>query len=157
MQGRQESGREIGRSPSENLALTVFVDSSVWFAAAVAKDRSNARAKSILQDADDLVTTDHVLVESWLLLKSRSGRDAAERFWEVLRSGVARIDFVTAQDMELAWSIADAFRDQDFSIVDRTSFAVMQRLGITTAASFDADFSIYRFGRARDRAFEVLR
>ena len=33
----------------------------------------------------------------------------------------------------------------------------MQRLGVTRAASFDDDFGVYRFGRDRDRAFEILR
>ena len=33
----------------------------------------------------------------------------------------------------------------------------MERLGVTTAASFDAHFSIYRFGPRRERAFEVQR
>ena len=37
------------------------------------------------------------------------------------------------------------------------SFAVMERLGLTQVASFDDDFAIYRYGRNRDRAFEVLR
>ena len=46
---------------------------------------------------------------------------------------------------------------QDFSLVDRTSFAVMERLGLVRAASFDNHFAIYRFGRNRDRAFEILR
>jgi len=32
---------------------------------------------------------------------------------------------------------------QDFSIVDRTSFAIMERLGLSHAASFDDDFAIY--------------
>jgi predicted nucleic acid-binding protein len=41
--------------------------------------------------------------------------------------------------------------------VDRTSFAIMERLGIASAASFDDDFSIYRFGSKRQRAFEVRR
>ncbi len=41
-------------------------------------------------------------------------------------------------------------------MTDRTSFAVMQRLGITRAASFDNDFVVYRHGRNRDRALEVL-
>jgi uncharacterized protein len=50
-----------------------------------------------------------------------------------------------------------AFRDQKFSIVDRTSFAVMHRLGLHRVASFDDDFAIYRYGRSRDRAFSVLR
>jgi predicted nucleic acid-binding protein len=33
----------------------------------------------------------------------------------------------------------------------------MQRLGVLTAASFDDDFAVFRFGRGRDRAFEILR
>ena len=59
--------------------------------------------------------------------------------------------------MEAAWAIGEAFPDQDFSLVDRTSFAVMERLGITQVASFDSDFAIYRYGRNRDRSFEVIR
>jgi predicted nucleic acid-binding protein len=59
--------------------------------------------------------------------------------------------------MDRAWAIGQAFPDQDFSLVDRTSFAVMERLGITRVASFDDHFAVYRFGPRRDRAFEVLR
>ena len=50
-----------------------------------------------------------------------------------------------------------AVADQEFSLVDRTSFAVMERLGITRVASFDNQFSVYRFGPRRSRAFEVIR
>jgi predicted nucleic acid-binding protein len=63
---------------------------------------------------------------------------------------------VTAADLEVAFAIALEFPDQDFSIVDRTSFAVMQRLGVHRAASFDEHFAIFRFGRRRDRAFEIV-
>jgi predicted nucleic acid-binding protein len=63
---------------------------------------------------------------------------------------------VTFADLDIAWSIGEVFPDQDFSIVDRTSFVVMQRLGIYRVASFDSDFAIYRFGPRRERAFEVL-
>lgn len=137
--------------------MIVFVDSSMWFAAAVRRDRGNSRAQAILQDADELLTSDHVLIETWLLLNSRSGRDAAERFWDGIRRGAAHLEIVTAADLESAWNIAAAFADQHFSPVDRTSFAVMERLGITVAASFDADFAVYRYGRSRDKAFQVLR
>jgi uncharacterized protein len=51
--------------------------------------------------------------------------------------------------------MGEAFADQDFSIADRTSFAVVHRLGLEHAVSFDADFAIYRFGPKRTRAFEV--
>jgi predicted nucleic acid-binding protein len=136
--------------------LSTFVDTSVWFAAAVARDRGNTLARSILQSDRDLVTTDHVLVETWLLLNSRYRRQVAELFWEGVRRGAVRIELVTAADLEAAWAIGAAFRDQDFSIVDRTSFAVMERLGIVRAASFDKDFSIYRFGAKRDKAFDIV-
>jgi predicted nucleic acid-binding protein len=50
-----------------------------------------------------------------------------------------------------------SYGDQDFSIVDRTSFAVMRRLGIERAASLDDHFAIFRFGPNRRRAFTVVR
>lgn len=137
--------------------MTIFVDSSVWFAAAVGGGRGNLRAKTILREADELLTSDHVLIETWLLLKSRSSRGVAEQFWDGLRRGAARLAIVSAADLDAAWRIGEAFRDQDFSLVDRTSFALMERLGITAAASFDTDFAVYRYGRARDNAFDVLR
>ncbi len=138
------------------MPLSVFVDSSFWFASVVARDRNNARAKAVLEGQREHVTTDHVAVETWLLLHSRYHRHGAERFWERIRQGSVHIEIVTAADMEAAWAIGEAFPHQEFSIVDRTSFVVMERLGITRAASFDDDFSIYRYGSNRDRAFEVL-
>jgi uncharacterized protein len=136
--------------------LSIFVDSSVWFSSVVVRDRSNARSKAILRGTE-CITTDHVVVETWLLLSSRYHRRGAEAFLDAIRRGAARIEIVTAVDLETAWAIGEAFPDQDFSIVDRTSFAVMERLGIARVASFDDDFAIYRYGRGRDKAFEVLR
>jgi uncharacterized protein len=137
--------------------VTLFVDSSAFYAGADRGDRLHARAVRILTAGEPLVTSDHVLVEAWLLLQRRLGVDAAERFWDGLRSGSARIEPVGAADLERAWSIGVDFGDQAFSIVDRTSFAVMQRLGVLRAASFDDDFAVYRFGPRRDRAFEIVR
>jgi uncharacterized protein len=136
--------------------VSVFVDTSVWYAAADSGDASNARAKAILAGGEQLLTSDHVLIETWTLLRYRIRRQAAERFWDALRNGVAVIEPVIAADLEAAWQIGTAFRDQDFSIVDRTSFAVMRRLGIERAASFDDDFAIFRFGPNRRHAFSIL-
>jgi len=137
--------------------MSLFVDTSVWYAAADSDDASNIRAREILSEEGRLVTTDHVLVESWTLLRYRIHRAAAEAFWDGLRSGVARIASVGSPDLEVAWAIGRAFSDQDFSMVDRTSFAVMERLRIHRAAAFDNDFAIYRFGPRRSRAFQVVR
>jgi uncharacterized protein len=137
--------------------MSLFVDTSIWFAAADTSDRSNARAKDILQTGEALVTTDHVLIETWTLLHHRIQANAAERFWEGLRSGAAIIEPVGLADLEAAWQIGLLWRDQDFSIVDRTSFAVMRRLGIDRAASLDDHFAIFRFGPKRRQSFTIIR
>jgi uncharacterized protein len=137
--------------------LSVFIDTSVWFAAANTEDHNNAHAKRLLTGISAPLLTDHVLIETWILLNVRVHRRAAEAFWLGIREGTADVEKVLPADFDVAWSIGLAFPDQAFSIVDRTSFAVMERLGIDRAASFDADFAIYRYGRKRDKAFDVLR
>lgn len=137
--------------------MSLFVDTSVWYGAADSSDVSNSRAKEILATGEALVTTDHVLLETWTLLRFRIRRAAAEAFWAGLRGGAARLELVGAADLQVAWTIGRDFPDQDFSLVDRTSFAVMERLGIHRAASFDDDFAVYRFGARRSKAFEVVR
>jgi len=137
--------------------MSLFVDTSIWYAAADSSDRSNARAKAILSSGDSLVTTDHILIETWTLLRNRINRNAAERFWEGIRSGVALIEPVRLADLESAWLMGAAWSDQDFSIVVRTSFAVMNRLGIDRAASLDDHFAVYRFGPRRRKSFSIVR
>ena len=137
--------------------MNVFVDTSVWFAAANIRDGLNARAKALLAEISGAVLTDHVLVETWGLLNNKVHRLAAENFWLGVRRGVTHLEKVTAADLEAAWGIGETFADQEFSIVDRTSFAVMERLGLTRAAAFDDDFAIYRYGRGRNKSFEILR
>lgn len=137
--------------------MTLFVDTSVFFAAADEADSNHVQAARIVMAGEALVTSDHVVVESWLIMRSRLGRPAADRFLSEVRRGAARMEMIVPGDFDVASAIADQFPDQDFSIVDRTSFAVMQRLGILRAASFDDDFAIFRFGPRRDRAFEVVR
>jgi predicted nucleic acid-binding protein len=136
--------------------MSLFVDTSIWYAAADSSDRSNARSKAILKSGETLVTSDHVLIETWTLLHHKLDRKAPERFWEGLRSGIAAIETVTLADLEIAWDIGVSWRDQDFSIVDRTSFAVMRRLGIDRVASLDAHFAVFRFGPKRRESFHVL-
>jgi predicted nucleic acid-binding protein len=77
--------------------------------------------------------------------------------WYADAEGVAIIEIAGAADLEAAWEIGVAYRDQDFSIVDRTSFAVMCLLGLERAASLDNDFAVFRFGPNRRRAFTIVR
>ena len=129
----------------------------MFYAAVDAGDVDHDRAKRTLSgESGDLLTTDHVLFETWRLLRKRLGRPVAEQFFESIRAGLAELAFIEPRDVEAAWAIGLGYPDQDFSIVDRTSFAVMERLGVQRVATFDSDFAIYRFGPRRDRAFEIV-
>jgi predicted nucleic acid-binding protein len=90
------------------------------------------------------------------LLRHRISRKAADRYWDGLRRGVATVEVVNLADLEVAWAIGTDFPDPDSPLVDRTSFAVMMRLGLRRAASFDDDFAIFRFGPGRRDAFRAI-
>ena len=137
--------------------MTLFVDTSVFYAAVDLGDVEHPRARAVLGMNVPFVTTDHVLVETWLLVQRRLGQPTADAFWGRVRAGVVTPEFVVAADLEAAWQIGEAFSDQVLSIVDRTSFAVMLRLGVHRAASFDKDFAVFRFGARCERAFEIVR
>ena len=136
--------------------MSVFVDTSAWYAAADIADAHHPRAvKRLGEFSRDLLTSDHVLVETWFLAANRLGTDVAETLVNTIRAGRARVEVATIADLESAARIHDAFPDQGFSIVDRTSWSIMQRLGVRDAISFDRDYAIYRFGRDRRQAFTV--
>jgi predicted nucleic acid-binding protein len=137
----------------------LFVDTGAFFATADTSDRHHEAAKATFVargTAGDLVTSDHVVIETWYLLRSRLGRPAAMRFWDAMETGVVKVIGITSEDFVQARQIARRWPDQAFSIVDCTSFAAMERLRITQAFAFDKHFGLYRYGKARNRAFEMV-
>ncbi|MEE8599466.1 type II toxin-antitoxin system VapC family toxin [Euzebya tangerina] len=134
-----------------------FVDTSAWYSAMDSADRNHRAATARLAEGGRFVLTDHVLVETWRLAAHRLGWHVAEQFFGTIRRGAAHVEGVTPADREHAWATGMAFSDQGWSLADRTSFAVMERLGLHTVVTFDDDFAIYRFGRDRGLAFTVQR
>jgi predicted nucleic acid-binding protein len=138
---------------------TLFVDTSAFYAIADGDDRHHRGALAALQASigtDRVVTSDHVVVESWLLICSRLGRRAAMRFWDGVASNVFDVMGITAKDFRRAREIAREWSDQTFSVVDCTSFALIERLDIRRACAYDAHFRIVRFGWRRQRALEIV-
>lgn len=137
--------------------MSLFVDTSAFYALADDGDQAHARAGELLAGKERLLTTSHVLLETWMLIDRRGGYAPAEAFWKSIRAGAATVEHVIPADLDAAWRIGEAFADQAFSLVDRTSFAVMERIGVHRALAFDDDFAVYRYGPRLERAFEVLR
>ncbi|UPK19150.1 PIN domain-containing protein [Bradyrhizobium sp. 131] len=134
--------------------MSAFVDSTVWFAAAAQRDRNNELAKSILSSTDGWVLTDHVLAETWQLLRAHFGAKVADKFWEGLRHTGARVATLTADDLKAAWHIQIG---EEASFVDSTSLAFMERNKIDRAATFNPHFAEYRYGRDRNKRFQIVR
>ncbi len=115
----------------------MLVDTGAWYAIADASDRYHEEASRFYTEQAGrrpFVTTELIVAETWALLHSHLGRSAALIFWEALRATRTPILIPEPVDLEAAWHIAQAFPDQDFSFVDCTTFALMERLGITDAS-----------------------
>lgn len=125
--------------------MSILVDTSAWYALADTADRHHEEAKDLyLERADkgEFLTTVLILAETWTLLTSRLGRSAAITFWRTLRESRTPLLIPEAVDIEVAWHIVEDFADQSFSLVDCTSFALMERLGIQEAFAFDTHFLV---------------
>jgi predicted nucleic acid-binding protein len=137
----------------------MFVDTSAFYALADRSDQNHLSAKAFYESLvgkKRLFTTDHVLLECWFLIGSKLGREKALAFWDGLRSGIVTVVSTTGEDLERAREILEEFKDQDFSLTDATSFAVMERLREREAFSFDEHFRVYRFGTNRSQSFSVF-
>ncbi len=133
----------------------LFVDTGAFYAIADRSDAHHLDATRTFKERlaeDELVTTDHVLMETWFLICSHLHLGAAMRFWHAMEKGVVTILGVTSVDLWRGREIAVGWPDQDFSIVDCTSFAVIERLDIRRAFAFDRHFRAIRFGADRKRA-----
>ncbi len=132
--------------------MTVFIDTGAWIAIADTNDQYSGEAGKLYTDLIirrlPLVTSDLVLVEIYNLLLRTIGIMPTINFANGLRTiPFLRILPVTSGDWEKAWKILEKYDDKDFSFTDCTSFAVMDRLRIKTAFTFDAHFIQYGYNR----------
>jgi len=97
-----------------------------------------------------MLTTNHVVGESWTFLRRRQGYLAARNFLDsVERSSRITMLHVDEETEREAWAWLRRHDERVYSFVDATSFAVMRRLGIFEALAFDGDFSAAGFVEVR--------
>jgi len=132
------------------LSRRVFVDTSAYVALSDRRDDRHEDAKAILsrlsRERRFLFTTNFVLAETHSLLVSRIDyKDAALHVSAYSLSAGTTVVRVSKKDETRAWAIIQNYVDKDFSLVDAMSFAVMERLHIISAFTFDQHFSQYNF------------
>ncbi|MEW6048660.1 MAG: PIN domain-containing protein [Bacillota bacterium] len=135
--------------------MTVLVDTGAWYALADRSDAHHAAARRWYQSRaphEDLVTTDLILTETFTLLMARLGHQAARAWWDAFRATNVRYVVPTPPDFDRASEVLARFSDHDFSLTDCVTFAIMERLGIHSAFSFDVHFTVVRLGSRYSRA-----
>jgi hypothetical protein len=124
----------------------IFVDTGAFFAAVVRTDRHHLEAVSVHRRAMELgiplVCSKWTVVETHSLLVLRAGRDVALAWLESVPAAVLP---VASEDEERALRILRSHRDKAFTLVDASSFALMERLGLRVFHSYDRHFQ--QFGK----------
>jgi len=126
----------------------IFVDTSAYVAVLRRDDEHHQDASSVMQALQrqraTLVTTNFILAETYGMLLRYLGPQAARAFLEGIdRSRATLMVRAEERDEREARAILYRYTDKDFSLVDTISFAVMTRLGVARAFTFDRHFEQY--------------
>jgi predicted nucleic acid-binding protein len=131
--------------------MRIFIDTSAFYALLDRDDKNYQRGKRLWTEILDagyaLVTSNYVLVETFALLQSRLGFDAARGFQEDLVP-ILHVEFVTSDLHRLGVAALLSASRRGLSLVDCVSFELMRNSGIKTAFTFDSHF--------KEQGFSIL-
>ena len=128
----------------------IFVDTGPLYARYVPGDQHHIAARDgwdrLRQSRSELITTNHMIDESVTLLARRTSYAFAHQRGAVwLQSSDLRVESTRRDDGIEALRWFRKFADQSVIFTDAVSFAVMTRLGLTTAFTFDRHFELAGF------------
>jgi uncharacterized protein len=129
---------------------TVFVDSGAWIALALSRDPLHGQAREqwdrLRGAGAALHTSIPVVIETFTFLDRNANRDVALAWKEAIhKPRIVKILPCELRDLEHSW---EYFRRQDLhklSAVDASSFAIMRRMRIRLAYTFDHHFAVVGF------------
>jgi len=124
----------------------IFVDTGPWVAWMDMRDQWREDVLSgmatLKAQRRSLVTTNWVLAEAYTSLVDRIARVAIARLRTMIEeSALIQVVWVDRLIEELAWQKFLLYDDKNVSMVDCTSFVVMEQLGLRTAFTFDHHFT----------------
>ena len=147
----------------------IFVDTGAFLALVSQSDNHHSKATDIyemlMNEPSRLITTNHVIDETctWLMRNSSAGHKIAVEFaqsmlnnpnisfWNLADDPPDNTKFLivsTPPEIERrALAIFSKYDTTGFSFTDCVSFAVMQKLSIRKAFTFDSHFDILGFQR----------
>lgn len=124
----------------------ILVDTSAIFSLLCPDDINHKRAKAFIKGMKDErlvpLITNFIVAEAYALLMKRLGGYAA-RVW--LMNNRWPVERIIDSDEMRTKKILFKYADKDFSYTDAVSFAVMERLEIEVAFTFDRHFVQFGF------------
>ena len=128
----------------------IFVDTGAFVGRYIERDQHHRAAtaawRQIERERSRLVTSKHVLDETFTLLGRRAGNGfAAERARSVFASRLLEIHRPGADLERSALDLFEKYADQQVTFTDCLSFALMKEGGIRRAFTFDGHFRIAGF------------
>ena len=124
-----------------------LVDSSAYLALIDEDDENHQAAVAILGQLISgrfrQFTANYMLAEAHALILSTLGNQKANEFLRSILAGNTVVVRANPRGEVMAREILFRYTDKNFSYNDAISFAVMTRLGISLAFSFDDDFRQY--------------
>ncbi|MDO8644268.1 MAG: PIN domain-containing protein [bacterium] len=130
------------------------MDTGAFYARYVVRDEHHEEAQAlwrrVAQERQACLTTNFILDEMMTLLIYRFGTlKALQAAREIYTSQIIQIIPVTLELELKALDWLERFLDQNFSMTDAVSFALMEEKGIKTAFTFDHHFEIAGFEKFR--------
>lgn len=127
-----------------------FVDTSYWVALRLRRDANHGAAVRLWTPGQALLTTNHVVGETWTFLRRRDGHASAVAFLDAVELAewltVVHVDDAIERDAR-AW--LRRHDERVYSFVDATSFMVMRHERVSEALAFDGDFGAAGFVEVR--------
>lgn len=131
--------------------MTVFVDTSAFYAVFDRDDANHSRAKPVwerlLREQATLLTNNYVVIETSALLQHRLGVAALRAFLEDVVP-LLQLDWISEHRHKAGAEAVLAGSRRKLSLVDCISFQTMREHGVRTAFCFDRLF--------REQGFEVV-
>lgn len=132
----------------------LFIDTSGWASLFIPTETFHRQAaqnfRQAQQEKSRLVTTNYVVAELVALLDSRQRAPRPQLFQYI--DSIKQAPYVTllhldAATDDAAWRLCKSRPDKAWSLVDSSSFVVMQQQGIDTALTTDKHFEQAGFVR----------
>ena len=126
------------------------MDTGAWVALAVTSDPLHQRARlqweGLSGTGARLYSSVPVVIETFTYLDRCGSRELALAWRDSLRTiGRLKILDCSSADLQVAWPFFERRDLHKLSLVDATSFALMQKHGLRSAFAFDTHFAVAGF------------